>query len=81
MRQLDLKGEGLLVEHVGKEGAAAKAGIQVNDILLAANAKPLKKPADVEVVLTDGKEIAFKVCGRQTDDDFGDANEARRHGA
>ena len=59
--QLDLKGEGLLVEHVGKEGAAAKAGVQVNDILLAANAKPLKKPADVEVVLTDGKEIAFRV--------------------
>ncbi len=59
--QLDLKGQGLLVAHVAKDGPADKAGIEANDILLAVNDKPLKQASDLESALTEGKEISLKV--------------------
>ena len=59
--QLDLKGEGLLVDHVGHDGPADKAGIQTNDILLAAGDKPLKKPADLESAAGEGKPCVIKL--------------------
>ncbi|MGD9720032.1 MAG: S1C family serine protease [Pirellulales bacterium] len=63
--QLKLNGEGLVVNRVSEDGPAAKAGIQADDILLAANDKPLKDPADLEKLANDketaGKEIKLKV--------------------
>ena len=44
--QLDLKGEGLLIERVGPDGPAHKAGVKRGDILLAVGDKPIKKYGD-----------------------------------
>ena len=59
--QLNLHGEGLLVEHVSKDGPAAKAGIEANDVLLAVDGMPLKEAGDLEAALNEGKEISLKV--------------------
>jgi hypothetical protein len=59
--QLDLKGEGMAVEHVTPGGAADKAGIKPHDILLAVGDKPIKSPGDLEAMISDGKEISLKV--------------------
>src|SRR4051812_42496410 len=59
--QLDLRGAGVLVEQVGEEGPAAKAGIKANDVLLALGDKPITKPADLESAVAEGKELSLKL--------------------
>jgi hypothetical protein len=61
--QLDLKGEGTVVEHVAPDGPAAKAGIQRHDILLAVGDKPIKNPRDLwkAVNASEGKELSLKL--------------------
>ncbi|HTM52877.1 MAG TPA: PDZ domain-containing protein [Pirellulales bacterium] len=61
--QLDLKGEGALVVHVDPNGAAAKAGIQENDVLVAVGDKPIKNLGEVYPAFegAEGKEIAVKL--------------------
>ncbi len=61
--QLDLKGEGLVVEHVLPEGPADKAGIKRNDILLAVGDTPIKSiPGLLEVEsASEGKELSLKL--------------------
>ena len=61
--QLDLKGEGVVVEQVVPEGAAAKAGVQRHDIVLAVGDKPIHDPHELadEVNKSEGKEIAIKL--------------------
>jgi len=50
--QLDLKeNEGLVVEVIAPNGPAAKAGIQVNDLLLSLDKKPLGSPKELEAEL------------------------------
>jgi hypothetical protein len=53
--QLELKGEGVLVEHVGAGGPADKAGIQPNDVLLKANDKPVL--SSLKSLIAEGKEF------------------------
>jgi hypothetical protein len=59
--QLDLKGAGALVDQVGAGGAADKAGIKPNDILLAAGDRPISKASDLEGSITAGKEFSLKL--------------------
>ncbi len=59
--QLDLKGAGALVDQVGAGGAADKAGIKANDILLAAGDRPISKASDLEGTIADGKEFSLKL--------------------
>ncbi|REK06771.1 MAG: PDZ domain-containing protein [Planctomycetota bacterium] len=61
--QLKLKGQGLLVERVGKGGPADKAGLQEYDILLSVADKPIERP-DVlleAVEQSEGEELELKV--------------------
>ncbi len=62
-QQLELKGAGVVVEHVGPEGPAAKAGIKENDIILAVGDKPIKEPSDLmdAVDASEGKELSLKL--------------------
>ncbi|MBI3838754.1 MAG: PDZ domain-containing protein [Planctomycetia bacterium] len=61
--QLGLKGEGVLVEGVGEEGPAEKAGIKENDILLSVGDKPIKSSRDLVNIVeqADGKELSFQL--------------------
>ena len=61
--QLDLKGEGAVVEHVSPDGPAGKAGIQRHDILLSVGDKPIKGPRDLSeaVNASEGKELTIKL--------------------
>lgn len=57
------EGEGLVVVDVAEGSPAAAAGLQVNDVLLAAGDKPLKSVADLVSVVSEAKEtdITFKL--------------------
>jgi serine protease Do len=57
-KQAEVQG-GLVVEQVG--GAAAKAGIQSGDILLAVNGKPLKSVAELKDAVKGAKTVALLV--------------------
>ncbi len=59
--QLELKDEGLLIEDVGADGPADKAGIKRNDILLAVGDKPVKRQVDLESAIAEGKELSIKL--------------------
>jgi membrane-associated protease RseP (regulator of RpoE activity) len=61
--QLDLKGEGLLFQHVEPDGPAGKAGIKEHDILLAVGDKSIKNLRDVIEAMnqTEGKELSVKL--------------------
>ncbi len=61
--QLDLKGEGVLVTHVFKGGAADKGGLKPDDIIVAAGDKPVKSPADLLEATkgSEDKELTLKV--------------------
>ncbi len=59
--QLDLKGAGALVDQVGTGGAADKAGIKPNDILLVAGDRPISKASDLESSIAAGKEFSLKL--------------------
>jgi hypothetical protein len=61
--QLALDGDGLLVDHVTKDGPADKAGVKPFDILIAVDDKKIKAP---EVLLdavkaSEGKQLSIKV--------------------
>jgi hypothetical protein len=62
-QQLELKGEGVVVDHVSPDGPAAKAGIKENDILLAVGDKPIKGPSGLmgTVDASEGKELSIKL--------------------
>lgn len=66
--QMNLKGEGLLVERVGPGGPAHKAGVKRGDILLAVGNKPIKKYADAVEWLnaSDGKASLKLLRGGKT---------------
>ena len=61
--QLELKGEGIVVNRVTEGGPSDKGGIKANDIVLAAGDKPLKDPADLAEVAkaSEGKELSLKL--------------------
>jgi S1-C subfamily serine protease len=60
--QLDLKGEGLLIQRVAPDGPAHKAGIKRDDILLTVGDKPIKKYGDlVEASNASGGKMSLKL--------------------
>lgn len=60
--QLDLKGEGLIIERVAPGGPAEKAGIKPDDILLAVGGKPIKQYADaVEALNASEGQVTLKL--------------------
>jgi hypothetical protein len=60
--QLDLKGEGLVIQRVAPGGPADKAGIKRNDILLAVRDKPIKQYADlIEGANASGGKLTLKL--------------------
>ena len=60
--QLDLKGEGVLIQRVAPGGPADKAGIKRDDILLAVGDKPIKKYVDlVEASNASGGKMSLKL--------------------
>ena len=60
--QLDLKGQGRLIQHVAPGGPADKAGIKRDDILLAIGDKPIKKYGDlVEATNATGGKSSLKL--------------------
>jgi hypothetical protein len=61
--QLDLKGEGLVIEHVAPDGPADKAGIKRHDILMAVGDKPIKSIPDLLEAenASEGKEMSLKL--------------------
>lgn len=50
-------GQGAIVAEVRPDGAAARAGIERGDVILEADRKRVKGPADVESALSDGKAL------------------------
>ena len=61
--QLDLKGEGVVIEHVVPEGPAAKAGIQRHDIVVAVDDQPITSVHDLIEATnkSEGKELSVKL--------------------
>ncbi len=55
------EGEGLVVATVAEGSPAAAAGIQVNDVLLAAGDKPLKSVADLVSAVDEAKEREINI--------------------
>jgi hypothetical protein len=55
------KGQGLVVTKVTPESPAAKAGLQVDDILLSAGDRPLAKPSDVSDIVNSPVKRPFTV--------------------
>ncbi len=55
------KGQGLVVTAVNADSPAAKAGLQVDDILLSAGERPLAKPSDVSDVIKSPVKKPFTV--------------------
>lgn len=55
------EGEGLVVVTVAEDSPAAAAGIQVNDVLLAAADKPLKSVADLVSAVDQAKETEIHI--------------------
>jgi hypothetical protein len=60
---LDLKGEGMLVQHVEPDGPAGKSGIKDHDILLAIGDKSIKNLRDLIEAINqgEGKELSLKL--------------------
>ena len=61
--QLQLKGEGVLVEDVAADGPAAKAGIKPDDILLSFGEIGIKGPRELAKAVheSDGKPLTIKL--------------------
>ena len=60
--ELDLKGEGVLIQRVAPFGPADKAGIKRDDILLAVGDKPIKKYVDlVDASNASGGKMSLKL--------------------
>jgi membrane-associated protease RseP (regulator of RpoE activity) len=55
------KGQGLVVTSVSGDSLAAKAGLQVDDILLSAGDRPLAKPSDVSDIVNAPVKKPFTV--------------------
>ncbi len=57
--QLKLEGSGLLVDHVGPEGPAAKGGVKANDVVTTVNDQPIKSAQQLmdAVEKSEGKEL------------------------
>ena len=61
--QLDLKGEGVVVMHVGPGGPADKAGVKANDLVMAVGDKSIKEMSDLMAAVekSEGKELSLKL--------------------
>jgi hypothetical protein len=56
VKQLKLKDEGVLIIHVRKDSAAAKADVQEDDVLLTIDDKPVKEPHELVIAVEDAPE-------------------------
>jgi hypothetical protein len=61
--QLDLAGEGVLVDRVTPDGPADKAGIKQHDLILKAGDQSIKSAADLlkAIAASEGKELEIKL--------------------
>jgi len=52
---LTASGEGLRIESLSDFGAAAKAGLDIDDVILKANGTPINSSKDLEAILSSTK--------------------------